>query len=97
MLEWAPSLSGLWKERHATIQDKKFTYFESPGDKKPMAVLNFDLFEGNVDPYEKDKAQFNLSLLGKDHKFFFKAANKEASVLWQTVLKKHIRSSEGFL
>ena len=95
-MEWKPSLFHLWEERYAVLHEKKFKYFQKKGDKYPLAILNFDLFEALIDIQQKDKLQFNLSFMGIDQKFHFRAKDQETSKMWQAHLKRHIRTSEGF-
>ena len=47
--EKSPSLFfSYWEERYAILDCRKFKYFKRKGDKLPLAILNFDLFEAEA-------------------------------------------------
>ena len=58
-------------------------------------VLNFDIFDHQLNASAEDACAFQVHMAGHDHILEFKAPTKEEAVSWIFEIRKHIEKSGG--
>lgn len=93
--KYSPSLFSSWQTRHFVLHNKKVKWYHKATDVIPQGVLNFDFFKCEVALVSNDKRCFNLTLLGSDRVFHFRAVSQDECLEWKKRLAFHIENSEG--
>ena len=86
LAKYSPSWFSSWQERFFVLHNKKIKWFIKEADTVPQGVINFDFFKCVVEAVPNDKRCFNLTLLGSDRVFNFKANSEQECLEWQNKL-----------
>ena len=91
----SPSLLKGWQERLGVLKDRKLSYYKGSVDTLPRGVINFDLFQCEVERSQQKPTDFVLKLTNSNRIFEFRCPTEQERNRWVNALNEHIKDSAG--